>query len=101
MPSSVFRPSSISHQNVRDGGCAVRAEGLRQPDARVSNLIRAGLTAQLLHGFDDLIDARRAAGIASTLQPAQRADRRLAVANDAAALRKVHAAAAPGEAARF
>ena len=49
-------------EEVRHDGRAAAADVLKQAQPRVRNLIGAGLTAQLDHGFDRLINARRATG---------------------------------------
>src|SRR5678815_4624182 len=86
---------------MRHDGCPTAANVLRHTDTRAGHLVGPGQTGELLHHFDDLIDASRPHRMAATLEPTHRADRQLAVDTDQTLLRPTPALTTPGKAARF
>src|SRR5258708_36012247 len=77
---TLFRASHpttlIRAQDVREDGGAAAANVLGHADlGLVEHLGVAGFPAQLLHHFNDLIDAGGAHGMAAGLEPSARGDR--------------------------
>jgi hypothetical protein len=59
---------------VGNNGCATATNILGHANACVFDLIGARFAGQLLHGFDNLLDTRRAHRMAATFETAHGAD---------------------------
>jgi hypothetical protein len=81
-PESRFLFVNLEYMRYRRRACA--AQVLGHADGRPGYLAIAGRSTQLLNQLDDLVDARRADGVATSLQATEGADGNAAVASDLA-----------------
>src|SRR5690606_1664581 len=92
----LLAPQDVAHDRRADA-----AHVLHERYLGVRDLVRAGLSSELQIRLDELIDARRADGVAARLEPAESRDRELPVEGDAAVGREPRALAGRGEAGCF